>query len=172
MVFDSKLEKDFLDKYMGGQPYSRETYKKYNTPFRATKHPKFDTLNLEFNRVLERAYNQVTEGEFIDFSTRFTYLKQDGGKLFETEKPNSSTWHFARGDVVKEKSQIAKHVASFNTFHIYNWQGMFAGIPNEIICQMPEQFKTYDKAHYYYTYDFIEERYETHLVRINLYERV
>jgi len=69
---------------------------------------------------------------------------------------------------------LARYAGKFRSFHIYNASVLFAGIVNELICQMPEAFRKSDKP-YFYTIsksEKIVERYEVHLATIELYEEV
>jgi len=176
---DNWIEKDFLAKYFSGKPYNSDAFRQRNMQYWLSNDM---SLKVEFNKILEETHKTITAEAVDDFNARFSYLKQVNGIYHAIEKPISGTWTFSRGDPTREVGTIcgehltngdgkviAKYAGSFLSFHTYEAHVLFAGIGNEIICQMPKEFKDSGKS-YYFTYNFIEERYETHLVKINLYE--
>lgn len=182
--FTNKLELEFINKYFEGNAITPQSIKKYYKQFQDNVFNttgEWGSLYVEFNKFLEERHSSVPETEFIDFKTRFTYLRKNDNTLFLTKQPATGEWHFSRGEIIKEigylkenniydllGSVLALGTGSVNTYHYYNWGGMFAGIPNEILCQMPSELKN-DKS-YYYTYTYIEERFETHHVKLDFYE--
>jgi hypothetical protein len=178
----STLEHRFLSIYMDGKPYSPEVFREYN--MRAWREGR-KSLNIIFNELLEEQCNKVSDEDFSNFNSHFTFIKrpnnvtvtQNQDKVDNSccqilKKPEKGTIIFSRCEVEKEipaAIALAKEVGSFFSFHIYNWHGLFAGIVNEIFVQLPNEFRNYGK-NYFYTCNFIEERYETHYVRITVYE--
>jgi hypothetical protein len=201
VTFRNSLAENFLAVHFNGEPYTDENFNKYYAKYREEKtrmNPNaFHSLNIVFSEYLEKQYKAVSEASFIDFKTRFSYFRTDkGDTAILTTQPKTGTWTFSRGKDVgpigtmREKDGLqciysgdtlkAKYVGKILTYHEYNADTIFAGIPNEIICQLPREFlgPKNDKE-YYYTWDNNRDdgqtsgfRFECHFVALHLYEVV
>jgi hypothetical protein len=186
MIADSNtniIEEQFIREYLDNIPHSRESFRQRNLDITRDGGT---SLYMRFDYLLNTALRSVSDQQFSDFCDRFTFLrKRNDSILVETGKPTTPTTGFTRTDnnesvptllldgydILNSTGEIAmaSYVGSFNSFHLYSCQVLFCGVVAEIICQMPPSYLN-SSAKYYYTYDFIEERYESHYVRINLYE--
>jgi hypothetical protein len=153
------------------------------------QHPgEFFSLKNKFGQLLDTAWRAVTDEEFRNVYDRFTYIRQDNDGLFHrTDKmgETSGSWTLTRGNMQEVIGQIredghiynqlgelvARRVGQFNSFHDYTVGCLFAGIWSEFICQMPKQYRN-SPHQYYFRYEMIEDRYETHYVTMILYQRV
>lgn len=191
--FVNKFEKHFLATHFGGEDYTNENYQKYRLI--EYKGPIFSSLDGEFEKEFTKMYERVTEDEFIDFKTRFTYMKMNpietdylpGGEVdvFELEQGDNGKWQFTRGDILRkigsltpdvrlkiDDGRVATYVGYLHTYHYYNVPFWFAGIPFEVIGQLPDELKKSNEE-YYFTYEFLPgttERFDHHYVKLKFYQ--
>lgn len=187
MSSDNPIEREFLDRYMEGHPYTDQLFNQYYH-YHINQHPtEFFSLNINFAQIMEQHASTVTDEQFHNVFNRFTYLS-DGldDLLWSTDCSHQLTglWMFTRGQhqavvgqigadghIYNQTGELIAHrVGSFNSFHDNTVSCLFAGIWNELIAQMPEQYRT-SNHQYYFTVDIIGQRYQVHLVTINLYQR-
>jgi hypothetical protein len=177
------LEEEFLRKYLGGAAYSADAF---NRASNESRKKSGQSLYLVFDGFLREKYSMVSEADLSDFKARFAYVRIENNVAHETTQPERALSPFTRGKnlarlgVVQDGELrsdngvvLARRVAQFRVFHLYETQVLFYGVVAELICQMPEEFRRSGK-HFYYTLSpsvKIEERYEAHLATIELFER-
>lgn len=180
MSSENPIEKQFLDEYMSGNTYSYEIFRQHN-------HCHNPPLTVVFReQFLQELCDMVDDVTFMDVYTRFTFIKQKIGGFVAINKPmdKSGNYIFSRGGIdyavgqKDEKNNICDSsghivchlVGKCDIFCDYSVGCLLSGTWNEFICQIPKQFINSTQK-YYVEYDLIETRYETHMMRISLYQR-
>lgn len=187
---ENPIEREFLDQYLEGHPYTDDTFRHYYDYHRRQHPGKYFSLNTEFAELLRRHSQTVTNEEFRNIFSRFTFLHiKDDGLLYLQDHSGelTGTWTFSRGESrevlghVRDDGHIyrpsgelvARQVSRFKSFHDYTVGCMFAGIWNELICQMPEPYRRSSQHYYFYIpFESIADRYQTHYVTMIIYEKV
>ena len=184
-LFVNTLEQTFFREHFGNINVTKEFIKDIADKERYDMSNKVRTWK-KFEDYFEPIYDSVTDEEFIDFRTRFTYCKIEQNNVYEYEPFKSPKNQFTRGEpkdklgTIKDdiiysldNKPIACKVGGLKAYHYYNIPFMFAGIPTEIICQLPKDLKN-DKSYYFtlnwHTDDF--ERFEHHYVRWDFYKSI
>lgn len=180
---DNAIDNEFLRRYMGGAAYSKDGVRRASNESELRGGP---SLYNAFEDLLTSHFQGVTEAEFTDFITRFTYVKIEAGAVYAAKRPQKHDSYFSRGEkgerlgalagdgIRGDNETVARRVGEFHSFHLYNTDVMFAGIASEVICQLPEAFKKSDKS-FYYTISGREKpwfRYNAHWALIDVYEVV
>ena len=187
----NKFVSDFSNKWLKNKNYKndeislndyKEIQKTINYYYGGNKF----SLNCEFSDTLDKLYNEITDEQFIDFRTRFTYFKIKDNKVLKSEIFSSKLVQFTRGGkdyfeeigivdnneiILNDKMKMIK-VGSLYAYHYYNVPFWLACIPTEIICQLNKELLNSDKE-YYFNYELDKDdylRFGCHYIKWNFYE--
>lgn len=182
---ENPLEQEFLKTYFEGNQYTEKLADEYNEKLKKNN-GYHKSLSLAFYECYRAKGDAVTETEFMDFKTRFSYFKVEDNKVLEgTDKHEFKDNYYARvnpfveigfmknGDIYDQNGvMIAKHYGTLGVYHD-SGVGFFTGTYEDLISQMPDKLKHSDKP-YYFTYKFIECRFgnNKYYVHVDFYEIV
>ena len=164
----SPIERDFLDQLHVDSSDTKEF-----------------SFNEMFQSILRDRSQNVDDQQFTIIQHNLTPILQKEGFIYSVENHNRSkldhcTWgditrkigkRQSDGEILDQQGHLIHRIARFGSFHQYTISCVFTGTWAELICQIPEQYRQSNR-HYYFSHEFIEERYGTHYVMISLYEKI